>query len=176
MSTAKRVIKILSGLMTIICSILMMRHPDVGCYIVVLILDVSLLLFGLRLLIYYFTMARYMVGGIATLYKSIIVIDFGLFVFGLSTLPQRSIMLYLIGCLTFSGAIDILDALMARKLEGSWKYQFSYGAIEIIVSIVCLFFLDSFKILTVVYCAGLIESAIMKMIGALRKTAIVYIE
>lgn len=176
MSTARRIMKILTGIVMIVCSILMMRHPDVGCYIVVLILDISLLAFGFRLLIYYFTMARFMVGGLATLYKSIIIIDFGMFIFGLSSLPQRSIMLYLIGCNAFSGGVDILEALGARKLEGSWKFEFAYGLVEILVSIVCLFFLDSFRILTIVYCVGLIQSALMKMIGALRKTAIVYID
>lgn len=177
MSNTKRILKVLKGLVTILFCILLVIQPDDGYLFVVFILDISLLLYGFRLLIYYFTMARYTVGGIETLYKSIIVLDLGLFVFSLDTTPQKFVMLYLIIGLAFSGAVDILDAVGAKKLEaGSWKYQFSYGLVKIVIAVVCLFFLDSMKIVTFVYCLGLVHSAISDIVSAFRKTAIAYIE
>ena len=177
MSNAKRVWKVLTGIITILCCVLMIQHPDDGFYIVVLILDITLLLYGLRLLIYYFRLARYMVGGIMTLYKSIIVIDFGLFIFGLSTTPQKYVMLYLIISFVFYGAVDIIDAAGARKLgAASWKYQMFYGLVKVVIGIVCIFYLDNMRSATLVYCIGLIHSALSDIVSAFRKTAIVYIE
>ena len=176
MSNAKRVWKALTGLFTILCCVLMILYPDDGFYFIVLILDVSLLLYGLRLLLYYFRLARYMVGGMMTLYKSIIVIDFGLFAFGLGSMPQRYVMLYLIISYVFYGALDIIDAVGARKLGASWKYQLGYGLVKAVAGFACVFYLDNMRIITVLYCALLLYSALSDIISAFRKTAIVYIE
>lgn len=176
MSNAKRVWKALTGLFTILCCALMIRYPDDGFYFIVLILDVSLLLYGFRLLLYYFKLARYMVGGMMTLYKSIIVIDFGLFVFGLSSTPQKYIMLYLIISYVFYGALDIIDAVGARKLGASWKFQLFYGFLKVVAGLVSVFYLDNMRIVTILYCALLLYSALSDIISAFRKTAIVYIE
>ena len=177
MSNAKRVWKVLTGLFTILCCALMIRYPNEGFYFVVLILDVTLLLYGLRLLSYYFSLARYMVGGIMTLYKSIVVLDFGLFIFGLSSIPQKYVMLYLIITFIFYGATDIIDAAGARKLgDGSWKYQMFYGLGKVVIGVVCVFYLDDMRGVTLLYCIGLLHSAISDIVSAFRKTAIVYIE
>ena len=177
MSGAKRIWKIFKGLLTVLCAVLIAMQPADGYLIVVFILDITLLIYGLRLLIYYLVMARFMVGGITTLYKSIIVIDLGLFILGLHSTPQKYVMLYLIGCLAFNGVVDIIDAVGAKKLRaGSWKYQFSYGLGKVLIAVVCLFYLDSTTLVTYMYCAGLIHSALSDIISACRKTAIVYIE
>ena len=177
MSNSKRVWKVFSGLAMIAGSVILVRHPDQGYLFVILILDITLLLYGLRLLIYYFTMARYMVGGLSTLYKSVMVIDFGLFVFGMESVPKKVAMVYLIGCLAFAGVVDLIEAAGARKLEApSWRFQFFYGALRVIFAIASLFFLDSIQVLTAIYCAGLVTSAVTNIISAFRRTAIVYID
>ena len=177
MSNSKRVLRILRGLVLLLCSALLLWQPDDGYLFVVFILDLSLILYGFRLLFYYFTMARYTVGGMAVFYKSILVIDAGLFMFGLRETPQKYVMLYLIAGLIFSGGVDVLEATGARKLEAaSWKYQFFYGAVKILAAVVCLFCLNSVRLVTLVYSAGLVHSALSDIVSACRRTAIVYIE
>lgn len=177
MTLTNRVFRLLKAVLTLACMAVMLVDPDDGYMLVVFIMDVSLLIYGIRLLIYYFTMARYAVGGIVTLYKSIIVIDFGLFIFHMESLPQKYVMLYLIFGFVSSGAVDIIEAYGAKKLEASsWKYQFFYGFVKVAVGVACLFALDSLRIVTLVYCAGLVHSAFSDIVSACRKTAIVYIE
>lgn len=176
MTASKRILRFFIGIMMLLCSAGMMLFPKVGYAFVILFLDISLLLYGLRLLVYYFTMARFMVGGIATFYKSIIVIDFGLFVFGLEQMPQKYAMLYLIACLAFSGAVDILRSVEARRLSAPWRLHISYGFLKVGTALACLFFLNSVNVVTFLYCIGLIHSAVFSFITAFRKTAIVYVE
>lgn len=175
MTASKRLLRILSGIVMLLCSAGMMLYPQVGYAFVILFLDLSLILYGLRMLVYYFTMARFMVGGIATFYKSIIAIDFGMFVFGLDQMPQKYAMLYLIFCLAFSGAVDILRSVEARRLSAPWRLHAGYGLVKVGSAVICLFFLNSIKVVTFLYCVGLIHSAVFSFITAFRKTAIVYV-
>ena len=177
MSMTKRIRILLKALASILCAALMAVDPADGYLLVVLVLDITLLLYGFRLLAYYFKLARFMVGGIMTLYKSIVVIDLGLFILGLHSTPQKYVMLYLIGCLAFNGAADVLDAMGARKLgAASWKLRFSYGIMKILIAIAALFFLDSVALATCIFCAGPVYSAVSDVVSAFRKTAIVYID
>ena len=177
MSNAKRIAKVFKGLLMLLGSLLLLLNPDDGYLLVVFILDVGLLLYALRQIIYFFTMARYTVGGLITLYKGILVFDFSLFVFGLRSTPQKFVMLYLIIGIAFSGGIDVLEALEAKKLQaGSWKYRCFYGSIKLLAAAVCCFCLDSIGTVTLVYAAGLAHSALSEIITAFRRSAIVYIE
>lgn len=175
MTATKRFWNILVGIVMLLYSVAMLKFPDDGYELVIIFLDVSLILYGLRLLIYYFTMARYMVGGIATFYKSIIIIDLGLFIFGLDNIPQKFAMLYLIAGLAFSGVVDILHSLEERRLFASWRVHISYGFGKLGIAIACLFFLSSMRMVTFIYCIGLVHSAIFRFINAFRKTAITYV-
>lgn len=175
MTAAKRFLNVLSSLVTLLCSVIMLLFPDEGYAFVILFLDISLILYGLRMLVYYFTMARFMVGGIATFYKSIFAIDLGLFVFNLDQVPQKYAMLYLLFGLAFSGAVDILRSFESRRLKTSWRLHISYGVVKLGTAIVCLFFLNSVRLLTLVYCIGLIHSAILSFFNSFRRTAIVYV-
>lgn len=175
MTAGKRVLNVISGVVMLLCSVGMMLYPDDGYVFVVLFVDISLLLYGLRMLVYYFTMARFMVGGIATFYKSIIAIDFGMFVFSIDSIPQKYAMLYLIFCMAFSGVVDILRAMESRRISAPWRLHISYGMLKFVTAVICLFFLSSVKVLTYIYCIGLVHSAVLAFINAFRKSAIVYI-
>lgn len=176
MTAAKRIFGILSGLVMLLFSIVMMLFPEEAYVFVILFLDIALLLYGLRMLVYYFTMARFMVGGIATFYKSIIAIDFGLFVFGLEQIPQKFAMLYLIALLAFSAVVDILRGVDAKRLCAPWKRTVGFAVVKLGLAIACLFFLNSVQVVTYLYCFGLIYSAVQKFVNAFRKTAIVYVQ
>lgn len=174
MTLRKRVTRIVIGIIMLILAGILLVYPKYGYYFVIFILDIMLLIYGFKLLFYYFTMARFMVGGIVTLYKSIVMIDFGLFISGLPTAPKRLAMIYLIVCLAFSGITDIFHAMDAKHLLGAWKYEIACGVIKVLIAAVCIGFLDSTNTLVYVYSVGLIHTAITYIVTAFRKTAIMY--
>lgn len=176
MSSIRRIVKILYGLLMLLGAAILLLYPEEGAVIVILILDMMLLIYGFRMLIYYFSMARFMVGGIMTLYKSIIVIDFGLFMFYLYQIPYRLVMLYLVGVMALNGVTSLLGAVEMMRLENhSWKFRIVYGAINLILVVTSLFMLGSVRMVTFVFSLGLINAAFYQIASALKKSAIIYI-
>lgn len=176
MSSIRRIRDVAAGLLMLLCSAILLIFPEDGYMVVVLILDLTFLLYGIRMLIYYFTMTRYMVGGIMTLYKSIVAIDFGLFIFNLDDLPKQFTMFYLMGIMLFNGVVVILSALDAKRLESpAWKSKFVYGMIRVVLALSCVFFRNSAQMVTFIYCIGLIHAAFYRIAKAFQKTAIIHI-
>ena len=117
-----------------------------------------------------------MVGGDQIFVRGLIMFDFGSFTATLTNLSQIYVMGYLIGAHAFSGMIDVMRALEAKKLASpSWKLTFSTGIVNIILAVVCLVFLRSTSTAVYIYSAGLIYSSIIRIISSFRKTAVVYI-
>ena len=173
-----RIRNVLIGILMILLSLVMLvLEPEVGFLIAAVILSVALLVTGIRLLFYYFTMARHMVGGKIQLYVGLIVLDFGIFTMTLTHVPHIYLILYMLGAHAFGGVINILRALEARRnAASSWKLKFSQGVVNLLVAVLCLFSLGSTRLLVILYCMGLLYSAIVRIISAFRKTAIVYIQ
>ncbi len=180
MTLAKRIGKILSALGSVLCAVILIAMGENGFLLVSVLLSISLILFGLRSIIFYFTMARHMVDGRGSLYIGVIVLDFGVFTLSVSQNQSLFIVFYLLGAYAFSGVMDIMRALEARKLEApSWKLSFSEGILNIAFAAAAVFFglfRGDMRDLTAIYAAGLVYSAVLKLISAFRKTAIVYIQ
>lgn len=148
-------------------AIIMVLYPENGYLLVVLILDISFLIYAIKSLIYYFTMARFMVGGQACLYKGVIALDFGIFIFNLDNMPTRIVLLYLVGCLALSGGIDVFRAMAARKLQTkNWQYECFCGVVKLLFAISSLFFHNSLRTLSFIFAIGLIHSAITNIVSA----------
>lgn len=131
---------------------------------------------GIKKIVYYFTMARHMVGGIEIFYKSVILLDLGIFVFCVSDIPQTVAMLYLIGDNAFRGVVDVLHSFDEKKLgKSSWKLNFAYGAVKVLLAVSGLVFIRSVEALIIIYCIGLLQSAVRHIVKAFRKTAIIYV-
>lgn len=177
MGSAKRVSYFFLGLIMMLCSLIMFWYPEVGYQVVLLILELMLLIRGIRQLIFYFCMARHMVGGISIFYHGILLFDAGLFALNLHDVPRMYAMLYLIGYMLFSGVIDAGRANEVRKQNsGHWKYQLFSGIIKILVSFICINYLDSMEIIAMIYGIGLLHSALLHIVTAFRRTAVVYVQ
>lgn len=155
----------------------MINLPEFGYGLVMLLLSVSLLLYGARYLVYYFTMARFMVGGKASLYLGIILFDLGMFSMTLTTIPKTYVIMYLAGANLIAGGIDILSAVDAKKTGSpSWRMKLAGGVVCVAAAVTCVLCGDNQKMMVYIYCFGLVNSAVFKIISAFRKTAIVYIQ
>lgn len=173
-----RIRNVIIGILMILLSIIMLvLEPEESFLIAALMLFLALLFTGIRLLIYYFTMARFMVGGKIQLYVGLIVLDFGLFTLTMTNVPHLYLILYMLGTHAFGGVINILRALEAKRNgAASWKLKTSQGIVNLIVAVLCLFSLESTRLLVILYCLGLVYSAVVRIISAFRKNAIVYIQ
>ncbi len=177
MGKAKRIAYFFKGLVMIIASLIMFAWPEEGYLVVLFILEMTLLIHGIQKIWYYFSMARFMVGGINIFYRGLLIFDAGLFTLNLRNMPPIVTMLYLIAVMLFSGVINVAKANETRKQKSiHWKYSMFSGGVKILVAIVCIFHLHSAEIITTIYSIGLFCSAVSHIVTSFRKTAIVYVQ
>ena len=177
MGKARRVFNILTGLFIILFGIIMLDGQERAYTAMLFFLEVALIIRGIRLLTYYNSMVRHMVGGKIILYEGIFFLDMGLLFVNIDDLPRMYVMLYLVIGLAISGVIDLLRANEIRLLEsGHWKYQAFAGIVKVTATLISF---ASFKypvILVSVYSFGVIHTGVARIISAVRPGAIVYIE
>ena len=180
MTLTQRIRRILGAVILAVCSVAIILLGDHGILLAALVISLSLILYAVRTLVYYFFMARHMVDGKLILFKGVILLDLGFITLSMSDNASRFLILYLLGAYAFAGGISILRALEARRFGAvSWRLQLTEGILNIVMAVTALIFglfLGSLRTVCWVYASGLIYSAILKTIGAFRKTAIVYIQ
>lgn len=177
MSRFRRIANVLTGILLILFSLLFVILDKTDAIeIIIWILCVTLLIHGLKELLFYLTLARCMVGGRSVLYRAVISIDMGLFALSLSNVSIIYIMLYLAGLHLLSGAADILRAVDALRIHAdSWRIQFLQGAVNTAMALLCLVFIRSISIAVTIYAIGLGYAGLMRIVRAMQKTEIVYI-
>lgn len=180
MTALQRIKNIITALCMIACSIILLCFPENGYYIVLLILSLSLTIYGLKTLFYYFTMARKMVGGQSILYRGVVILDLGIFSLTIADNPTVFAIVYLLLIHLFTGVVEILRALEAKSIAApSWRFKFGSGVVNIVLALVAFIagaIMKSMETLVYIYCLGLLSSAGAKFISAFRRTAIVYIQ
>ena len=180
MTLVQRLRTVLGALLTILCAILLLFLKEDGYLLVCFLLSLSLIAYGVRTLIYYFTMARHMVDGRGVFFKGVLVLDFGLFTLSISQNYSTFIVLYLLFARAFSGVVEVLRALEAKRFQsGSWRLSMAQGVINIafaLAAVIFGFLLGDMRDLTLIYAAGLVWSAVIQLVSAFRKTANVYIQ
>ena len=179
MSNLRKAANITYSILEILLALIILLVPDTGFVIVFTILVFLMIAGGIKDLIFYFTMARHMVGGKTLLYRGLILLDFGAFSLGLADVPKFFLILYMLGVHAFSGAIEIMRALEARSFGSSWHLNMSFGIANIVIALFAVvsgFIFGSMTFVTAVYALGLVYSAIGRILRALRKNAVVFIQ
>ena len=175
MTKIQRIKSVLFALLMILAALLIFLMTEDGYKLITLMIWVSLTLSALRQLVYYFSMARHMVGGRLVLYKAIIFLDLALFTRAVIRIPRAYVLIYLSVLFGFAGLVDVLHALESRRVGGSWRFNLSHGILNIILAGICLVFIRTGRLVEVIYGISLISSAILRIISATRRTAVVYI-
>ncbi len=177
MSMARRIVRIITGILIVAGAIIMMLLPDIGYLVIALILGISLLVAGIGSLIYFFTMARHMVGGRDTLYKGLILTDLAFFTLSVSDVPKIFIMLYLVAIFGVTGLLQVLRGLEAKKKHApSWYWSFVNGLVNLFIALLCMVFMKNDVVMVVIYSIGLVVAGIGRIISAFHKSAVVYIQ
>ena len=178
MTGFQRVKKVLLGIFMFLMAIGFIYEPSDEMYMaVVAILALGLAVAGIKDIVFYFRMARHMIGGKMILVQGVIILDFGLFTASLADVPKIYILLYLIGIHAFSGVVEVLRAMEAKRtVEGPWKLKFSHGLVNFALAIACLIFIRHSNTALLTYSIGLMYSAVINIFSAFRKTTFILIE
>lgn len=104
MTVYQRIRKILFSLIMFAVALFFFINPSDDAYrIVVGILSIGLAIAGIKDIVFYFRMARHMVGGKMILIQGVIILDFAIITGSFTNVPKIYILLYLIGIHAFSG-------------------------------------------------------------------------
>ncbi len=163
--------------MITVALVLFVNPSELAYAIILLILAIGMAISGIKDIIFYFTMARHMVGGKMILVQGVIILDFAILTSSLSDVPTIYILLYLIGIHAFSGVVEVLRAMESKKsVEGPWKLKLSHGLVNFALAVACLVFIRHSETALIIYSLGLIYSAIVHILTAFRKTTFILIE
>ncbi len=178
MTLFQRIRGVFIGLLMMAVAVIFIVEPSDNAYtFVIAVLTTGLAVKGLKDIIFYFTMARHMVGGGMIFIQGVIVLDFALLTSSLSDVPKIYILLYLVAVHAFSGVVEILRAMEARRMvSGPWKMKFSHGVVDLLLAISCFIFIRRTHTALIIYSVGLLYSALMRIINSLRKTTFILIE
>ncbi len=178
MTLTQRIKKILFGLLIIGVAIGLAAFDSDDKYLfVIYVLALGLAIKGIKDIVFYFRMARHMVGGKMILFQGVVVLDFALLTASLSDVPKVYILLYLVGIHAFSGAIETLRAMESRRtVEGPWKMKLGHGLVNFALALACLIYIKHTNIAVLIYCLGLIYSGVLHVLGAFRRTAFIVIK
>ncbi len=177
MTKYQRVESFFVGMIMLLSGAVMLLFPEEGFFCIAVILGASLLLKGVQSLVYYFLMAQFMVGGKAILFTGVMILDFGIFTFSMVDEPKVYILVYLIAFHGFSAVVNLLKGVREKSSRtGSWKIDLFQGTGNLLIILVCFIFRQSTELLVYLYCGGLFYSAALRILSAVRKNDIVYIQ
>ena len=177
MSAGERVGRIITGVLMIVGAFLIIYLGDNGYLVIAAILGLSLIVSGIGMLINYFKLSRFMVGGRRYLYMGLFILDLGLFASSLNNVPKIYIVLYLVIIRVITGAVNIIRAFEEKKYgSGAWKLTLAIGIANALAGLACLFFIRQMWLVIIIYSGGLIYTAVLRIISAFRPTAIVFIQ
>ena len=162
--------------MMLLAGLFMVFFQEKSLYFITGILGIMLLVMGIRAFIYYFTMAKYMVGGKTALLAAVFLLDLGLFTMTVIDDSQLAILMYLTGWHAFSGLVAVLRAREAKKYKGSWKLTMALGVGSFLIASLCVVFRHRTDLLVTFFCGGLIYGAVIRIITAFRRTEIVFVQ
>ncbi len=170
MTTIQKVINIIRGILGIVLGAAMIKLPDAAYVYLVMLIGLGLLVYGISTLIYYFTMAMFMIEGKTMLYKGVIITDFAILTLSLADVPRFYVMIYLIALHAFSGFVEILRAVEAKRYGGrSWRIKLGHGLVNIGICVFCLINLKAPNTVVIIYGLGLVYSGIMHLLSAIRR-------
>ncbi len=178
MTIFQRIRNIIVGLVMIVVAIIFIVSPSDNAYLfVIAVLTLGLAVKGLRDIIFYFTMARHMVGGKMILFQGVVVLDFALLTGSMSDVPKIYILLYLVVIHAFTGVVEFLRAMEAKRtVSGPWKMKFTHGIVDFLLALSCFIFIRQTHTALIIYSIGLLYAAVMRMVNALRRTTFILIE
>ncbi len=177
MTKLQRISSFLMGIVMLGASVLLMVDRNDAYTIIIFFLSLGLFVLGAKHLFYYITMARFMTGGKISLYKGLVLLDLSFLTGSISDIPRIYLLIYLAVIHGFSGLVEVLRALEARRYGAkSWRLKLFQGSLDAFMALSCIVFFRRPATAVIIYSLGLIYSAVLRIISALRRGTFVYIQ
>lgn len=177
MTKFQRIENFIVAIFLLVLSVILIFVQDDGYLVVFGLINISWFIQSLRLLVYYFTMARFMVGGKRVLLKGVIFFDLALVSYSLSDIPKIYIMLYLVSGMLFINLIELLRAIDAKKCGNPhWILKMSEGIVGMAMAVICLMNYKSPTLIVYIYAVELAYAALVRIVNTFRRTSMVYIQ
>jgi uncharacterized membrane protein HdeD (DUF308 family) len=176
MTIWQRLRMIIASLVTILVGATLLFFGEKAYMAIIGVFSLTLELMGIRMLWYYFRMARLMVGGRNILFRGILYFDFGVFTGALAWVPRVYVLMYLAGTLAFSGIVNVIGASEAREIQSNWKFKAFTGTGKLLIAISCLIFMRSGTQVVDICAIGFIFSALTGIAGACRRQHVITID
>lgn len=180
MTSGAKVWNIIVGVISLIMGVVLFFYPEKGIVAIAIIVSLSFTINGLNSMLYYFTMARNMVSGRRMLFRGMIYLDLGILTSAMITGAGTYIAMYLAGMHAFTGVVDLLRSIEAKKAGAhDWYWTAINGGVNLVIAIAVIIggiVLDSTETVVYIYAAGVISYGIQRIVAVFRKTAIVYIQ
>ncbi len=167
---------VLLAVSMIIVGVTMLVFGEEAYMAIIGIFALALEIKGIRMLWFYFRMARHMVGGQNIFFRGILFFDFGIFTGSLVWVPRAYVLMYLAGTLAFSGVVDLLGANEARGIQSSWKLKTFEGVVKVLIAISSLILVRSGTRVVDVCAIGFIFSAVMRIASTFRRQQVITID
>lgn len=176
MSRIRKIYNVVTGIVMLLLSLLLILDGENSIELIAGILVLSLLVRGIRLILYYFLSARHMIGGLWVLIAAIFLLELSMFTSTMDDYPRLYVILYLLCYHAFSGFVNLMRGLEARRYQSpEWKPNVIHGAFDFLIAMACLVFLRSSAMLAAAYGITLAWSALLRIASAFRRSEVIYI-
>ena len=177
MSKKKRVWNIIVAIFMIQSALFLMIIPEIAFMIIAMFVGMMLTFRGIKFLFYYSTHACHMIGGKKILLVGLLMFDVGIFSISLIDQAQMIMIFYVVAIHLVAAVLNFARAV-SNRCDGNpgWKIDLAQGIGNVAQVVLCLIFAGFVEIPVFIYCAGVIYSAILKIISSCKKTAIVYVQ
>lgn len=176
MTIWQKIENVMLAVSMILMGIVLLVFGEKAYMAIIGVFALSMEIMGIRKLWYYFSMARYMVGGRNILFIGILFFDFGVLTGSLVWVPKIYVLMYLAGTLAFSGLVNLVGANESRRIQSSWKLKTFQGVVKLIFAVSCLIFMGSGARVVNICAIGFILSAVMSIANTFRRQQVITID
>ena len=176
MTKLQKIRNSLFGIAMMVAAVVMAYKPTDAYESVIVFMALGFFVTSIATLGYYFTMAKYMVGGRMILYRGVVLFDFAILTGSITDVPRFYVSIYLAVLHLFSGLVEILRSREARASGGrGWRLKLFHGIFNMSIAIGCIVLARRVNTAVYMYCFGIFYSGLIRVIQSFRKTTFVYI-
>lgn len=177
MTRARRIIKIIGAVVLIHIALFLMLIPYVAFQLIGMMFSIMLIFYGLKFILFYITHASHMVNGKWFLVLGLVLFDVGVFASLMQNQSKLLMIIYIAGAHLIGAILRLIRAVGNKKDNNpGWIIDCMQSIGNFIQVAVCIIFSQYVEVPVFIYCSGLIYSAILSIIQACKRTAIVYVQ
>ena len=177
MTKVRRIFKIIGAVLLIHIALFLMLIPQIALQLIAVMFSVILIFYGLKFILFYITHASHMVNGKWFILLGLLLFDIGVFASLMQNQSKLLTIAYIAGAHLVGAILRLIRAVGNKKDNNpGWIIDCMQSIGNFIQVAVCIIFSQYVEVPVFIYCSGLIYSAILSIIQACKRTAIVYVQ